>query len=60
MHAKWIVSICSSCMSALTLPQVLLGTRTSEVGVALQSILFAAKAVLLIAVGRPHPKVTNY
>jgi len=60
MHAKWLVSIGSSCMGTLVSYQALLGTKVSESTMFLRLVLYAAKAVLLTAVGRPHPKVTNW
>ena len=59
MNAKWLISIGSSCVGALIAYQALFATKVSEVAIVLRLVLHAVKAVLLMAVGRPHPKITN-
>jgi len=59
MNAKWLVSVGSACMGAFATYQALFATQVSEVATILRLVLYTVKGVLLIAVGRPHPKVTN-
>jgi hypothetical protein len=59
MNAKWLISIGSACAGASIAYQALFATKVSEVAIALRLVLYAVKAVLLMAVGRPHPKITN-
>jgi hypothetical protein len=39
--------------------QAFFTTKVSEVAIVLRLVLYAVKAVLLMAVGRPHSKITN-
>ena len=59
MNATWLIAIGSASLGALVTYQALFATRVSEAIMILRLILYAVKAVLLMAVGRPHPKVTN-
>ena len=59
MDAKWLTSIGSACMGAWVTYQALFATKISEVAIVLRLVLHVVRAVLLMAVGRPHPKVTN-
>ncbi len=58
MHISRLVSIGDACMGAFVSYQSLFGS-VSQVAVFLRLALYTAKAVLLMMVGRPHPKVTN-
>jgi hypothetical protein len=59
MNAKWFISIGSAFMGALVTYQTLFANEVSIVATVLRLVLYAFKAVLLVAVGRPHPKITD-
>jgi hypothetical protein len=59
MNAKWLISIGSAYVGALVTYQALFATKVSEVAIVFRLVLYAVKAVLLMAIGRPHPKITN-
>ena len=59
MNTKWLISIGSACVGALVTYQDLFATKVSEAAIVLRLVLYVVKAVLLMAVGRPHPKITN-
>ena len=60
MNAEWLVSTGGACVGVLATYQTLFATKVSEATMILRLLLYAVKAVLLMAVGRPHPKVTNW
>ena len=59
MNASWLVSIGGACLGALVTYQTLFSAKVSEVSLFLRLVLYATKAVLVMAVGRPHPRATN-
>jgi hypothetical protein len=59
MKMSWIVSIGSASVGAFVTYQTLFSTKVSDASLFLRLILFSAEAILVTAVGRPHPKTTN-
>jgi hypothetical protein len=59
MYAKWLILIGSAYVSALVTYQTRFIGKVSDTVIALRLVLYAVKVVLLIAVGRPHPRITN-
>jgi len=59
MRAYWIVLIGDAGIGAWIIYQTLFGAQVSTSSMFLRLIALAAKAVLVMAVGRPHPKVTD-
>jgi hypothetical protein len=59
MDARWVVLIAGASVGALITWQTMFSTKVSTVYMVLRLVLFAAEAVLVMAVGRPHPNATN-
>ena len=55
---KWLASFGSACIGAVVTCQTLFGS-VSEASLFLRLVLYAIEATLLLAIGRPHPTVTN-
>jgi hypothetical protein len=60
MNAKWLVGIVSAWAGAVAVYQACFANNVSEEIMVLRLALYVVKVVLLVAIGRPHPKITNH